>query len=142
MKATDINKLKGDVKTSIQAWIESKVDDLFPTRLQTRIFLKRGFNNYLARADGKLNGVIDYAMLFLSDENGCIDTDVAIDMLVEMFKEMEVKNYRMGIIPISVGKGRVIAELPHNPLLDMIVGDLGKLTITADDVAELKNLIS
>lgn len=140
MKATDINKFKGDFKTAIQEWVEYRIDELFPNKPQTKVLLKRGLNNYLSRADGKLNGMIDNSLLFITDENGTIDTDVAIDMFVDMFKEMDIQEYKIGMIPITVGKGEIVAELPHNPLLDMVVGNLGKVKITSADFLELKEL--
>ena len=142
MKATDINKFKGDFKTAIQEWVEYRIDELFPNKPQTKVLLKRGLNNYLSRADGKLNGMIDNSLLFITDENGTIDTDVAIDMFVDMFKEMDIQEYKIGMIPITVGKGEIVAELPHNPLLDMVVGNLGKVKITSADYLELKELFT
>ena len=142
MKATDINKFKGDFKTAIQEWVEYRIDELFPNKPQTKVLLKRGLNNYLSRADGKLNGMIDNSLLFITDENGAIDTDVAIDMFVDMFKEMDIQEYKIGMIPITVGKGEIVAELPHNPLLDMVVGNLGKVKITSADFLELKELFT
>lgn len=70
------------------------------------------------------------------------DTDVAIDMFVDMFKEMDIQEYKIGMIPITVGKGEIVAELPHNPLLDMVVGNLGKVKITSADFLELKELFT
>lgn len=142
MKATDINKFKGDLKAAIQEWVEYRIDELFPTKPQTKVLLKRGLNNYLSKADGKLNSMIDNSLLFITDENGTIDTDVAIDMFVDMFKEMDIQEYKIGMIPITVGKGEIMAELPHNPLLDMVVGNLGKVKITSADFLELKELFT
>ena len=142
MKATDINKFKGDFKTAIQEWVEYRIDELFPNKPQTKVLLKRGLNNYLSKADGKLNGMIDNSLLFITDENGTIDTDVAIDMFVDMFKEMDIQEYKIGMIPITVGKGEIVAELPHNPLLDIVVGNLGKVKITSADFLELKELFT
>lgn len=142
MKATDINKFKGDFKTAIQEWVEYRIDELFPNKPQTKVLLKRGLNNYLSKADGKLNGMIDNSLLFITDENGTIDTDVAIDMFVDMFKEMDIQEYKIGMIPITVGKGEIVAELPHNQLLDMVVGNLGKVKITSADFLELKELFT
>lgn len=142
MKATDINKFKGDFKTAIQEWVEYRIDELLPNKPQTKVLLKRGLNNYLSKADGKLNGMIDNSLLFITDENGTIDTDVAIDMFVDMFKEMDIQEYKIGMIPITVGKGEIVAELPHNPLLDMVVGNLGKVKITSADFLELKELFT
>ena len=142
MKATDINKFKGDLKTTLQEWSEYKIDELFPVRPQTKVILKRGLNNYLSKTDDKLNNIIDKSLLFITDENGTIDTDTAIDMFIDLFKEMDIQEYRLGMIPITIGKGEIVAEIPHHPLLDMVVGNLGKVKITSSDLLELKELFN
>lgn len=142
MKITDINKFKGDLKTTLQEWSEYKIDELFPGRPQTKVMLKRGLNNYLSKTDDKLNNMIDKSLLFITDEKGTIDTDTAMDMFIDLFKEMDIQEYRMGMIPITIGKGEIVAEIPHHPLLDMVVGNLGKVRITSTDLLELKELFN
>ncbi len=141
MKVTDINQFKGDLKTQLQIWAESKIDGIFPTKPQVRGILKKGLNNYMYRIDDKLDKMIDNSLLFLGDEKGMIDTDAVFDTFVGMFKEMDIKEYKLGMIPVTVGKGEIVATIPHNPLLDMIVGDLGKVTISAEDILEIKSLL-
>jgi hypothetical protein len=142
MKVTDINKFKGDLKTAVQEWGENRIDELFPNSPSKKVFLKRGFTNWLSKKDGNLNKMIDNSLLFITDENGVVDTDSAIDMILGMFKEMDVQEYNFGMIPITVGKGEIVAELPHNPLLDMVAGNLGKVRVTSEDLLELKELFN
>ena len=59
MKVTDINQFKGDLKTQLQIWAESKIDGIFPTKPQVRGILKKGLNNYMYRIDDKLDKIID-----------------------------------------------------------------------------------
>ena len=127
MKVTDINQFKGDLKTQLQIWAESKIDGIFPAKPQVRGILKKGLNNYMYRIDDKLDKMID--------------TDAVFDTFVGMFKEMDIKEYKLGMIPVTVGKGEIVANIPHHPLLDMIVGDLGKVTISAEDILEIKSLL-
>lgn len=138
MKTTDINKFKGNMKSAIQKWVECRIDELFPTKPQTKMLLKRGLKNYLQKSDERLNRMIGQSLLFITDETGGIDTDTAINLLIGMFKEMEVQEYRIGIIPITVGKGEIVVEMPHHPLLDMLVGNLGKVRITSEDFLDMK----
>ena len=70
MKVTDINQFKGDLKTQLQIWAESKIDGIFPTKPQVRGILKKGLNNYMYRLDDKLDKMIDNSLLFLGDEKG------------------------------------------------------------------------
>lgn len=141
MKVTDINQFKGDLKSQLQIWAENKIDGIFPAKPQVRGILKRGLNNYMYRIDDKIDKMIDNSLLFLGDEKGVIDTDTVFDTLIGMFKEMDIKEYKLGMIPVTIGKGEIVANIPHHPLLDMIVGDLGKVTISAEDLLEIKSLL-
>lgn len=140
MKTNDIIRLKDGVKDAVINWADTKINDLFPSKPNTRVMLKRGLSNYIAREDDRISKMIGNVMLFLGDENGTIDTDTAIDLILDMFKEMDVREYHIGMIPVTAGKGEVILNLPHNPILDMFVGDLGKVTIKAEDILELKSM--
>ena len=84
MKVTDINKFKGDLKTAVQEWGENRIDELFPNSPSKKVFLKRGFTNWLSKKDGNLNKMIDNSLFFITDENGVVDTDSAIDMILSL----------------------------------------------------------
>ena len=140
MKYNDIALFKGKVKTAIQQWGEQKIDALFPNKAQLRVFAKRGFDNLLERHDARINKAIDTAMLFVADKHGCIDSDVAIDMLVDLFKEMEVQKYDLFGISVGVGKGAVTLDFPHHFVYDMLIGNLGQVKFTAEDFLELKGM--
>lgn len=141
MKVTDINQFKGDLKSQLQIWVENKIDGLFPAKPQIRGILKRGLNNYMYKIDDKIDKIVDNSLLFFGDEKGVLDTDTAFDTLIGMFKEMDINEYKLGMISVSVGKGEIVANIPHHPLLDMIVGELGKVTISAEDLLEIKSLL-
>lgn len=139
----EINKFKGDLKTSIQSWVNGKIDDLCegkPKMKAASVYLKRGLNNYLNREDLKINRAVDNALLFITDENGAINTDVVIDDLVNMFKDMDKQEKKIGMFNLEYGQGEIKITIPHNPFLDMIFGDLGMIRITSDDLLELKEL--
>ncbi len=137
-------KLTGDLKTAVRKWANSKIDELSASRPQLKaasVYLKRGLSNYLEREDKRIKSMVDGIALFIADKNGNINTDMLIDDAVTMFKEMDVMHAEIGAFNIEYGKGAVTINIPHNFLLDMIFGDLGKITITADDLLEIKTLI-
>lgn len=140
MKYTDIAKFKGECKSVIQQWGEEKIDALFPNKPQVRTFAKRGLDNLLARYDARMNSAIDTALLFIADNNGTVDSDVAIDMLVSLFKEMEVQKYSFWGMDMGIGQGAITIDLPHNPIYDLLVGNLGQVKFTAEDILELKDM--
>lgn len=95
----------------------------------------------MEREDKRINSMVDGLTMFVADKDGNIDAGMLIDDAVTMFKEMDVAHADMGIFGIDYGKGAVTVNIPHNVLLDMIFGDLGKITITAEDLLEIKSLM-
>lgn len=141
MKIDDVNQFKGELKGSMQSWAENKVDELFASRPQSRVFMKNAINNVMTRFDDKLNKYIDMMFLFVADKQGVVDSDVMIDTLCNLFKEMEERKYPMGMVDVTIGKGQLVIDLPHNLFLEMLVGDLGKVKFTTEDIKEFKNLL-
>ncbi len=141
MKIEDINKFKGIMKSALQDWGEAKIDEMLPNKAAPKAFLKNGLNNLMVRQDENLNKWIDNLFLFVSDENGIIDSDTMIDTLAGIFKEMPKKEYSFGSFDIAAGSGEVIVSFPHNFLIDMLVGDTGSVKLTTEDILDLKNMI-
>lgn len=96
----------------------------------------------MEREEKRINSMVDGLTLFVADKDGNIDTDMLIDDAVAMFKEMDVAHVDMGIFGVDYGKGAVTVNIPRNVFLDMIFGDLGKITVTAEDLLEIKALMS
>lgn len=137
-------KLTGDLKAAVRKWAYGKIDELSAGRPRLKaasVYLKRGLNNYMEREDKRINSMVDGLSMFVADKDGNIDTDMLIDDAVTMFKEMDVNYTDMGAFGIEYGKGAVTINIPHNVFLDMIFGDLGKITITAEDLLEIKSLM-
>ena len=59
MRVDDINKFKGQLKSVLQQWGNSKIDEIFPNKPQIKAFAKNGLNNIMARMDTKLNKYVD-----------------------------------------------------------------------------------
>lgn len=139
----EMGKLKIDLLDNIQEWANYKIDALVTSRPKLKLastYLKRGVRNWVAKETGRINNTIDNILLFVADENGNVNTDVLINDLVEMFKAMDVQNVKMGVFDIEYGKGEVKINIPHNPILDMLMGDLGQVKITTEDILEIKEL--
>ncbi len=137
-------RLTGDLKNAVRQWAYGKIDELSASRPRLKaasVYLKRGLNNYMEREDKRINSMVEGVSLFIADKDGNIDTDMLIDDAVTMFREMDVNHIDIGIFGIEYGKGAVTVNIPHNVFLDMIFGDLGKITITADDLLEIKALM-
>lgn len=141
MKIEDVNQFKGVVKTALQDWGNAKIEEMLPKKPAPKAFLKNGLNNILTRYDADINKWVDNIFLFVADENGVIDSDTMVDSLVGVFKEMPKKEYSFGSIGIMAGAGEVTICFPHNFLMDMLVGDMGSVKITTEDILDFKNLI-
>lgn len=142
MKKEDLNMFKGEIKDAIQQWGEGKIDTLFPQKAATKSFFKNAFNNLLSREDSRINKWLDTAFLFIADKNGTIDSDVMIDTVDSLFKEMDSKEYDFGMVHVVVGKGEVIIGFPRNILFDMLVGNMGSVKFTSEDIGELKDYLN
>lgn len=142
MRVDDINKFKGQLKSTLQQWGNSKIDEIFPNKPQMKAFAKNGLNNIMARMDTKLNKYIDGLVLFVGNENGVIDTDAMVDMAAEMFKEMEPNRYQFEFMDIEVGRGKVVFNLPQSFMFDLLLGKSGNITMTVDDILEMKELFN
>ena len=141
----DINLLKGDIKTALYKWSESKIDALtmsHPKLKPMSVYLRRGICNYLDRIDDEVDSAVDMLLLFVADKDGNIDTDTLIGDAVEMFKLTDVHEAKIGIFDLTYGAGEVVLSLPRNPVLDIFVGDLGVIKLTADDLLELRNYLT
>lgn len=141
----ETSKLAADVKLSVRTWAETKIDELCETRPRLKaasVYLKRGLNNWLDREEKQVDDMVDILALFVADSEGKIDADMLIDDAVKMFREMDVNYSEIANFAIEYGKGEISISIPRNVFFDLIFGELGKITITADDLLEVKNLLS
>ena len=137
--------MKTDISHALQQWSSNKIDALVNAHPQLKpmsIYLRRGVSNYLQRIEGQIDSAVDMLTLFAADDAGNIDAGTLIDDAVEMFKLTDVHEAKVGIFDLTYGAGEVVLSLPHNPILDIFVGDLGIVKLTADDLLELRNYLT
>ena len=139
----ELGKLKNDLLVNMEEWATYKIDALAECKPNLKVastYLKRGVRNWIARENCRIDKMVDNVALFIADEHGNINTDVIIDDFLEMFKVMDVQKANMGIFDIEYGKGEIKIIIPHNPVIDLFMGDLGQIKITCDDILEIKDL--
>ena len=139
----ELGKLKNDLLVNMEEWATYKIDALVERKPNLKVastYLKRGVRNWIARENCRIDKMVDNVALFIADEHGNINTDVIIDDFLEMFKVMDVQKANMGIFDIEYGKGEIKINIPHNPVIDLFMGDLGQIKITCDDILEIKDL--
>jgi hypothetical protein len=142
MRVSDINAFKGQFKDAALKWIGSLVDQMLPNKVAARTLFKNAIGNAMARLDGKVNQMVDTAFVVFGDADGVIDTDSTIDLLCDMLKEMPQKEYSFGMVGLKAGKGEVFIEFPHNIFSDLLVGDIGGVKFSTEDIKQLKNYLS
>ena len=139
----ELDKLKNDLLVNMEEWATYKIDTLVECKPNLKVastYLKRGVRNWIARENCRIDKMVDNVALFIADEHGNINTDVIIDDFLEMFNVMDVQKANMGIFDIEYGKGEIKINIPHNPVIDLFMGDLGQIKITCDDILEIKDL--
>ena len=139
----ELCKLKSDLVVNMEEWACYKIDALVECKPHLKMastYLKRGVHNWLVRENASIDNMVENAALFIADENGNINTDVIINDFLEMFKVMDVQKVDMGIFGLEYGKGEIKINIPHNPILDIFMGDLGQIKITCEDILEIKEL--
>ena len=139
----ELGKLKNDLLVNMEEWATYKIDTLVECKPNLKVastYLKRGVRNWIARENCRIDKMVDNVALFIADEHGNINTDVIIDDFLEMFNVMDVQKANMGIFDIEYGKGEIKINIPHNPVIDLFMGDLGQIKITCDDILEIKDL--
>lgn len=140
----EMAKFSADIKQSVKTWGEKKIDELCVERPRLKaasVYLKRGLNNWLERESAQVDDMVSTLALFAADKDGNIDANTLIDDAVAIFRDMDVNYTQVGAFGIEYGKGAVTINIPHSVFLDMIFGDLGKITVTADDLMEMKGLM-
>lgn len=139
-----VEQFKDKLMCSLDKWIDVKVDEFArnnPKMAMASTYIKRGAHNYLTKEAENIDEMIDNAVLFIADENGCIDTNMVMNDLLTMFKQMDEFPYSLGFVDGTIGKGLVRVHLPENFLTSFLFGDSAAIRITADDVAHLVQMM-
>lgn len=143
MKADDLTKFKGELKTALQEWGETKIDELFPGKAAAKQFMKNGLHNILNRYDAQMNQRLEQFFVFVANDKGVIDSDVMVDTVAGIFKEINpAQQYNLGLVEMTVGDGKLCIHLPDNMFLNMLVGNKNTVTFTTDDILDFKNFFN
>ena len=137
----ELCKFKGDVKTAIYRWCTSMIDSLFAgkTGLEpVAYYAKNGISNAIDRYDEQLNRYIDYAVMFVADKDGKIDTDKLIGDLVEIYRSTEKRAEDLFGMKVEYGAGEIVIYPPDNPFVNMLL-PWQSIKITAEDILKMRS---
>lgn len=137
----ELCKFKGDVKTAIYKWCTSMIDSLFAGKSglePVAYYAKNGISNAIERYDELLNRYIDYAVMFVSDKDGKIDTDKLIGDLVEIYRGTEKRTEVLLGMKVEYGSGEIVVFPPDNPFTNLLF-PWQSVKITAEDILKLRS---
>ena len=137
----ELCKFKGDVKTAIYMWCTSMIDQLFAGKAglePVAYYAKNGIANAIDRYDEQLNRYIDYAVMFVADKDGKIDTDKLIGDLVEIYKSTEKRTEDVLGMKLEYGAGEIVIYPPDNPFVNILF-PWQSVKITAEDILKIRS---
>lgn len=137
----ELCKFKGDVKTVIYRWCTSMIDQLFAGKAglePVAYYANNGISNAIDRYDEQLNRYIDYAVMFVADKEGKIDTDKLIGDLVEIYRSTEKRTEVLLGMKVEYGAGEIVIYPPDNPFVNMFL-PWQSIKITAEDILKMRS---
>ena len=137
----ELCKFKGDVKTAIYRWCTSMIDQLFAGKAglePVAYYAKNGISNAIDRYDEQLSRYIDYAVMFMADKDGKIDTDKLIGDLVEIYKSTEKRTEDVLGMKLEYGAGEIVIYPPDNPFVNILF-PWQSVKITAEDILKIRS---
>lgn len=137
-------ELKEKVIDGVYKWMDDRID-LFlqnnPALAPAGKYLKRGVANLMIKEDSRLEKGIDTLMLFIADENGNYDMGMLFDDALSMFKSMPEMPFDIGLLHGTIGAGTLRIQLPENPVISLLMGNIGAIKLNEEDFKELKNVL-
>ena len=137
----ELCNFKGDVKTAIYRWCTSMIDQLFAGKAglePVAYYAKNGISNAIERYDEQLNRYIDYAVMFVADKEGRIDTDKLIGDLVEIYRSTEKRTEVLLGMKVEYGAGEIVVFPPDNPFVNILL-PWQSIKITAEDILKIRS---
>ena len=137
----ELCKFKGDVKTAIYRWSTTMIDSLFAGKAglePVAYYAKNGISNAIERYDEQLNRYIDYAVMFVADKDGKIETDKLIGDLVEIYKSTGKRTEVLLGMKVEYGSGEIVVFPPDNPFINMFL-PWQSVKITAEDILKIRS---
>lgn len=137
----ELCKFKGDVKTAVYRWSTSMIDQLFAGKAglePVAYYAKNGISNAIDSYDEQLNRYIDYAVMFVADKEGKIDTDKLIGDLVEIYRSTEKRTEVLLGMNVEYGAGEIVIYPPDNPFVNILL-PWRSVKITTEDILKLRS---
>lgn len=123
------------IYNAIDEWIGDLIDQLIPsTSIRSRA--KRGISQLIRQ---RLN--LDMIIPFLEDENGNLDVENLTDEITEMIASLPAQKTNIGPVEVEFTGQDVKLSWPKNIITTMLVGDIGSVRLTSEDIKSLVETI-
>lgn len=140
----NIPALKDKFLDSLDLWLEERVDYMLRDNSAMAIpsaYIKRGCHNIINRNKEKIGEAIDNASLFLTDEEGNVDSSTIFEDMLNILDVIEETDFNIGIVDGVIGKGKISFVLPDNLITNILFGNKKTITFDKNDFLELKSLM-
>lgn len=140
----NIDEIKKRICGAFTSWAERKITELASGNPHMGViapYLKRGAENWVNRERERIGRMLDNASLFVADKDGDINLRTVTDDMISVFREMDEAEFGDGMVHGTAGKGVIKVGFPDNPIVSLLFGDGCMLKITADDLAELRDMM-
>ena len=141
----NIPELKEKLLTSLDLWADARISDMVkenPALAIPSVYMKRAAHNIIAKHKDSWGKSIDYATLFIADEDGSIDADTIFSDLMQMLENISNYEFDLGFIKGRIDGGALAIDLPDNIITTILLGSKKSISFTKDDFEELKSLIT
>lgn len=137
-------ELKEKISGSLRGWADGMIDRFVsenPSLLPVGKYFKRGVSNMISWEGDRIGKYVDGLLMFIADENGNYDMNMLFDDMYAMLKSMPEQGFDLGLFHGTIGNGMVRVELPSNPLLSALMGNISAVKITKEDFMGLKEML-
>lgn len=141
---TDLAASKKMIADGLEDWALGIVDGLTagnPRLQMAGVYMKNGIRNYRAWKESEIDGYIETAALFIGDSTGEVNAGKVVDDLSKMLTDLDEQPWSMGIIGGTIGKGKISIAVPQNIITRTVFGDCGAISITTEDIKQIKDFI-
>lgn len=139
-----LDEFRSRLAPAVERWAHGLIDGMAGGNARlapVSAYLKRGVTNWIAHNADRFSEAADSVSLFVCDADGNIDADTVLDDLLAMFRAMGETRFSIGPVCGTAGNGCIRLELPDGILTSVLFGDTRAVTVTEDDLAQLRDIL-
>lgn len=123
------------ISNAIDEWVSMLINELMPES-SLRARAKRGISKII---HDKIN--LEMIVPFLENEAGELDLDELADEMWELLATLPPQKTSIGPVEVAFSGKDLRISWPQNIITSMLMGEIGSVRLTSDDIAQLVKLI-